>query len=914
MQPLTDKSNQAHEYRMTPKIVVILAEILFLVTSGLFGWIVLLGGGTFQFGLFAIKAYHVRNPLILLVIALALRRVLAGSFWRHVVVFETLHRLARRWCASPPFRKRVLVAVSLFGLLTGLTLALQPMQPGLTGAYYQNPAWRGRPFLTVRENRFDLSRMRADFPAIKENYSIGWTGVIWLPKTGDYHLLTSSDDGSELWLDHRLVVDNRGRHGVQAQEAAIFLAAGFHSICIRYMQGDEGAALNVLWKAPGKGWEELSEARLFADIPLHAASFWLYRLRELLLALLLLGWGAALLVCGCALCGRILRNLPQPQWSVAVFLLLPLTALFLLQLAASLKWRLAHDTPIFHYIAWLMDQYGAIPYKDIFEPTGLPGTLCFHLAIGKLFGYGDLPFRLVDVVLLSGLCMATFLFMKQFGGAAGWASAVLFGLSYLLYGPIMSLQRDYLGVILIAGALLCLLQPQASRTCLRAFGIGMFFGCAFLIKPHLIIGLPVILIGFAKASQIPAPRGSRQGLTGMGFHAPVSSKTTDSLPGRGKGRVPESADCARPCDPPQPLPGGEFTASPCKNPYLKGEGIRVAARIFLAAAAGFAFPVTFTVCWLLTKDAFGAFLDSTFEAIPLYSQITGTSVFFSGSGVHLLYPKIPGSSTTISGDQRLIYLWYNFSNLGRYQGWLPAAAFGVYLALRTFSRQCVQRVYAQMTWVLAVAYSLYPVLAGKFWAYHYMPFLYFLLLTVSLSLSHIHPSAPRRRTRLKTRHLFSVVVFVISLFLSIDLLATLDRVVTQLDRAYVPPAPEGGRCDEIANWLRLHLRPGDLVQPLDVVDGGVIHAMLMTRTRIATKFIADMHFYHHVNDPYIQQLRREFLRELQAARPRVIIDALFKPYFSGPDATGNFPELQQFLAEQYVIVVNTPRYRIYERK
>jgi hypothetical protein len=46
------------------------------------------------------------------------------------------------------------------------------------------------------------------------------------------------------------------------------------------------------------------------------------------------------------------------------------------------------------------------------------------------------------------------------------------------------------------------------------------------------------------------------------------SKATDSPPGRGKGWVSESEALPNRVTHPQPLPGGEFTASPCENPYL----------------------------------------------------------------------------------------------------------------------------------------------------------------------------------------------------------------------------------------------------------------------------------------------------------------------------------------------------------
>ena len=91
-----------------------------------------------------------------------------------------------------------------------------------------------------------------------------------------------------------------------------------------------------------------------------------------------------------------------------------LVVLILLQIYISLDWRIEHDTPNLHYIAYLMDEYDFVPYRDIFE-TSMLGTFAFHFIIGKLFGYGDAAFRFVDLSLLALLLIVTYLFMSRFG-------------------------------------------------------------------------------------------------------------------------------------------------------------------------------------------------------------------------------------------------------------------------------------------------------------------------------------------------------------------------------------------------------------------------------------------------------------------------------------------------------------------
>jgi 4-amino-4-deoxy-L-arabinose transferase-like glycosyltransferase len=203
-----------------------------------------------------------------------------------------------------------------------------------------------------------------------------------------------------------------------------------------------------------------------------------------------------------------------------------LAALLCAQAALSLKWRMEHDTPLLHYVAFLMDAHGRFPYRDIFE-TSMPGTFAFHYTVVKLFGYGDRAFRLVDLALLGALLGATYAFMRRFGRAAGLASAVAFGLLYLSKGQTMTLQRDYLGLLPVACALACLPRDFARPPGRRRFAaVGALFGASALLKPHLALGLPVVcasLLYFRRETRGRGPRDlfACAAACGVGLAAPL---------------------------------------------------------------------------------------------------------------------------------------------------------------------------------------------------------------------------------------------------------------------------------------------------------------------------------------------------------------------------------------------------------
>jgi len=163
------------------------------------------------------------------------------------------------------------------------------------------------------------------------------------------------------------------------------------------------------------------------------------------------------------------------------------------QLFCSLAWRMEHDTPLLHYIAYLIDECGFVPYRDVFE-TSMPGAFLFHLLIGKTLGYGDFAFRVVDFLYVVMLTGVSWRLMRRCGRLVAGAGSVLFGLFYLGAGPSMSLQRDCLAILPIATAVLAAgggLRIR-SRTA-RMAAIGALFGVAAAIKPQLGIGLPAVI-------------------------------------------------------------------------------------------------------------------------------------------------------------------------------------------------------------------------------------------------------------------------------------------------------------------------------------------------------------------------------------------------------------------------------------
>ena len=84
-----------------------------------------------------------------------------------------------------------------------------------------------------------------------DHYAIQYNGYIKVPKTGVYTFYLRSDDGSKLYLDGALVVDNDGSHSARTKEGMRALKKGMHPIRIDYFEDFLGEELQLFFSGPG---------------------------------------------------------------------------------------------------------------------------------------------------------------------------------------------------------------------------------------------------------------------------------------------------------------------------------------------------------------------------------------------------------------------------------------------------------------------------------------------------------------------------------------------------------------------------------------------------------------------------------------------------------------------------------------
>ncbi len=82
-------------------------------------------------------------------------------------------------------------------------------------------------------------------------YALQFLATINIEKEGEYIFYTGSNDGSRLYINNQLVVDNGGAHGYREESGKIYLTRGEHFIEVGYFQLGGGQDLFVFYEGPG---------------------------------------------------------------------------------------------------------------------------------------------------------------------------------------------------------------------------------------------------------------------------------------------------------------------------------------------------------------------------------------------------------------------------------------------------------------------------------------------------------------------------------------------------------------------------------------------------------------------------------------------------------------------------------------
>jgi hypothetical protein len=99
------------------------------------------------------------------------------------------------------------------------------------------------------------SNFTSGFPGVTtraEWFAIDYRGRFYVSRPGKYDFILISDDGSKLYIDDKVVIDNDGLHSTASVNGNVTLAGGIHRIRVSYFQGP-GAILALILAVTGPG-------------------------------------------------------------------------------------------------------------------------------------------------------------------------------------------------------------------------------------------------------------------------------------------------------------------------------------------------------------------------------------------------------------------------------------------------------------------------------------------------------------------------------------------------------------------------------------------------------------------------------------------------------------------------------------
>ncbi len=156
-------------------------------------------------------------------------------------------------------------------MYTGIQLLLP--QRGLTGYYlYPSPAlqpinvtlseirpglgkkvYKGNPKGQLVEEKIENMPLSFEWPSdakksYKSPFTIEWNGLLKIEHSGNYTFILGSDDGSELFLNDRCIINNGGLHSFAEKKQTVFLEPGFYQFHLRYFDHSGKAILRLRWK------------------------------------------------------------------------------------------------------------------------------------------------------------------------------------------------------------------------------------------------------------------------------------------------------------------------------------------------------------------------------------------------------------------------------------------------------------------------------------------------------------------------------------------------------------------------------------------------------------------------------------------------------------------------------------------
>ena len=128
---------------------------------------------------------------------------------------------------------------------------------GLQYKFYSDPAIRSITSVhDLTPERYKMTGVTA-CPSLQNHEEKDWYGYIfegWIkaPASGVYHFKLDTDDGSQLYIDDQMIIDNNYNKGNMITSGYAYLEKGLHKFRLPYFEGHYDEKMELQWIAPGE--------------------------------------------------------------------------------------------------------------------------------------------------------------------------------------------------------------------------------------------------------------------------------------------------------------------------------------------------------------------------------------------------------------------------------------------------------------------------------------------------------------------------------------------------------------------------------------------------------------------------------------------------------------------------------------
>ncbi|MEK4418602.1 PA14 domain-containing protein [Bacillus sp. FSL K6-0268] len=139
------------------------------------------------------------------------------------------------------------------------------IEHGLLGEYYTGVFFNNKVMERVDKD-ITISYLPDSLGKVPENFSIRWTGKVKAPQTGEYKIITNSDDGVRVYINDEAVIDDYNIMGkTKHTSPSIYLKKDeLYNIKIEYFNGPGASIMELLWSINSGSEQKISSESLYS--------------------------------------------------------------------------------------------------------------------------------------------------------------------------------------------------------------------------------------------------------------------------------------------------------------------------------------------------------------------------------------------------------------------------------------------------------------------------------------------------------------------------------------------------------------------------------------------------------------------------------------------------------------------------